>query len=345
MIICKWFLVVFFLLTGCAKDGSESPEKRENLQIAGFVYHRFGDNRYPDTNISLEDFEQQLSFLADNNFKVVSMGKAVELFYSKDTIPEKVVVITVDDAYKSFLTGAFPLLRKYNFPATLFVSTQMVGNPDYLTWNEIKMLQKNGIEIGNHSHGHHYFLNSEDGKLPEQFKKDLEKAEELFRVNLNYIPDLYAYPYGEYNSQMKNILRSKNYKVALAQNSGVIDHRSDFYALPRFPVGGNFTRFESFIEKVNMNTLAIEQKITSETNPPILKVKITDRDINTDQLQCFVDGSTDCRIIPQSDGWFTISTSQPLKNRRTLYTITAPGNNSSLWYWHSHLWVQPEIAE
>ena len=194
-----------------------------------------------------------------------------------------------------------------------------------------------------------FFLNFNKKDLPEKFKKDLNKADELFREHLNFIPQVYAYPYGEFNHQMKNVLRGENYKMAVAQNSGVTFFESDFFSLPRFPMGGIYTTFESFIEKLNMNALPVDQIVSSEhsnsNDLPLLKIKITDNNINVDQLQCFVNGSTNCRIIPQPDGWFTISYPKPLKERRTLYTITAPDRNTSKWYWHSHLWVQPEVAE
>ena len=75
------------------------------------------------------------------------------------------MAITVDDAFRSFLTGAVPLLREYGYPATLFVNSGEMDGPDYLSWEELRRLAQGGsIEIGNHSAAHGYLLDRTEGR-------------------------------------------------------------------------------------------------------------------------------------------------------------------------------------
>ena len=75
------------------------------------MYHRFEDGRYPSTSTSKENFYSQLSFLKENNFKVLPIKKLIDFFYNKKPLPPRSVFITVDDAYKSFYNYAFPILK------------------------------------------------------------------------------------------------------------------------------------------------------------------------------------------------------------------------------------------
>ncbi len=103
-----------------------------------FVYHRFNDSRYPSTNISLQDFRAHLDLLHQQEFTVLKLGQVVERLRKGVSLPQRCAVITVDDAYRSFLTDGWPLLKLYGYPATLFVTTNTVGGGDYLelagTW-------------------------------------------------------------------------------------------------------------------------------------------------------------------------------------------------------------------
>ena len=113
-----------------------------------FIYHRFGDDRYPSTNIALDVFAAQLSFLRDQGFKVLTLGAALEQLDSDGGLSERTVVLTVDDGYRSFLTGALPLLRRFGFAATLFINTDSVGRPGYMTWDDLVGLAAEGeVEV------------------------------------------------------------------------------------------------------------------------------------------------------------------------------------------------------
>lgn len=319
------------------------------FDIPIFAYHRFGDERYPSTNISDGVFEQQLKYLKENNFKVLTLGEAINLWEAGNEFPEKAVILSIDDGYLSFYTHGWPLLKKYNFHASIFIQTETVGGGDFMSWNQIREIQKAGIEIGNHSAAHSYFVNLPKDKRKKVFLKDLLASQEQFKNRLGFVPEHYAYPYGESTKGMEEILRQEGVIAATVQQSGVFSESSDPFAIPRFPMGGVFATLEGFKNKASMKALRV-LKTNPETpffseNPPSLKVEILPGSIDMEKIQFFVQGDKMeiSEINLKADPPYVILKSQKrLTGRRSLYTITAPSKDGQSWHWYSYLWVIPK---
>jgi peptidoglycan/xylan/chitin deacetylase (PgdA/CDA1 family) len=192
-------------------------------EVVVFVYHRFGNAKYPSTNISIDNFESHLSYLNESGFKMLRFSEALEYINNPaEAYEPRVACITVDDGYKTFFTNALPLLAKYETPATVFVNSESVGGGTYMTWDELRNIYKQGIEIGNHSHSHAYFLNLDEQQRSAAFKKDVLICQQEIHHNLGFYPEVFAYPYGEYDPKMAEIVRELGFKGAAAQNSGVM---------------------------------------------------------------------------------------------------------------------------
>lgn len=350
------FLFLLIAINACSQQSREQSNStsdngtdtnHDRKEVVVFVYHRFGDNKYPSTNISSELFEQHLSHLKINNFLLLSFGDAVD-YLNDSSIPyqEKVACITIDDGYKSFGENGLPLLKKYGFPATLFINSESVGGGTYLSWDELKKIHEQGIEIGNHSHSHAFFVNVPDKERKSFFKEDVKICQEAIRKNLGFVPDVFAYPYGEYDKGMKEALKELGFKAAAAQNSGVM-YQSDMFALPRFPMAGPFTALDGFKEKAAMKALRVKPKepdsnFLLSNNPPTLTLNIMTEEADLSRANCFISGGCE-KIVGNST--VQIKAQKSLGSRRTLYTVTAPSKSSKGWYWYSHLWIRPEIPE
>jgi len=329
------------------------PLSAQNDHIVCFVYHRFGDERYPSTNISSEVFREQLAYLKQNNFTVWNMGKAVDAISNGDVIPPRTVVLTVDDGYRSFYENGLPILEEFGYPATLFVNTANVGYPDFLSWQLILECRHRGIEIGNHSHGHSHFLDiSSAGERKNIFISDLVTAQTFFNDSLGFTPTLYSYPYGEYDYVMEDVLQDAGYMSAAAQYSGVLFTGSNLFEIPRFPMGGPFASLKGFIQKSQMHPIHVISKdpeqIVMHQNPPAMEITIKSDCINTEHLQCFVNGERNCITEMQEGPDFIrlkIASRNVLSGRRSLYTITAPAKDGKGWCWYSHVWVNTAIPE
>src|SRR5690606_5838390 len=107
-------------------------EANEDKEVVCFVYHRFDDDRYPTTNINTGDFKVHLQYLKDHDYAVMSLGQALD-YLKNPGEKKKVAVITIDDGYKSFYENGWPLLKKYGYPATLFINTSTVGSGSYMS--------------------------------------------------------------------------------------------------------------------------------------------------------------------------------------------------------------------
>jgi len=356
-------VIAFISLISCgpkAKDSAKQalPVRKEtnttiNLKktINCFIYHRFGDARYPSTNVPLDDFKAHLRYLKEAGFEVLSLSDAIT--YLKDSQPvKKVAVITVDDGFKSFYENGLPLLEAYHFPATLFINTETVGGNSYMDWREIKDASERGVEIGNHTHTHAFFLDMDIDERYQKFESEINLCQQLIKKHLGLHPKVFAYPYGEFDDRMKEIVKNTGFIAATAQNSGVIDNETDLLACPRFPMATGFSDISGFKLKANALPMKIagipSQHVLSGNYKPGLALMIQKNSLRLDEMQCFIQGG-DCEMTMEKksgDNYaLTIKPKQSIRNRRrTLYTLTVPDKNNQ-WYWFSHLWVNPDIKE
>jgi hypothetical protein len=116
----KMFFICLLITIGVLFDDTRSAQvlnhviTRGDKEVVCFIYHRFGDSRYPSTNTSQKDFESHLTYLKKNNFQMLTFSAAIDYLRS-DAPVRKTAVITIDDGYKSFFRNGFPLLKKFAF--------------------------------------------------------------------------------------------------------------------------------------------------------------------------------------------------------------------------------------
>ena len=153
------------------------------------MYHRFGESKYPSTNISLEQFESHLQKLAAKKYTVLPLSKIVQHFKNGTDLPDHSIAITIDDAYLSVFHEAWPRLKAMGFPFTVFVATDPVdnNNPNYMSWEQLRQLQAGGAEIGSqtktHPHMHKLSITKIDKELKNGF---LEIAQRVGNKKLYY---------------------------------------------------------------------------------------------------------------------------------------------------------------
>jgi len=251
------------------------------------MYHRFNENKYPSTNVRMEIFDKQMKMIKEFDYKFYNPN----LFISEFDNPKntKEILITIDDGFKSFYNEAWPYLKKNKIPFILFVSTEPVGKKGYMSWDEIKEIEKSEIGfIGHHSHTHEYLIDMSD----KEFINDIETATKIFKEKLGYVPKIFSYPFGEYSLYMKNYI-SKHFEVAFGQHSGVIDRNKDKFELPRFPINekyGDLKRFKSLINYAPLEYKILnpeEKKINENDNPPKLIIEFFKEQKNINNIICY----------------------------------------------------------
>ena len=297
------------------------------------MYHRFNENKYPSTNIRMDIFKQHIEIIKNSNFNFHNPNNFVRQF----NIPKlkKEILITIDDAFESFYTEAWPYLKKNKIPFILFVSTEPVGKNGYMTWKQIKEIESYDFGfIGHHSHSHEYLIDISNS----EFILDIEKSNRIFLNEIGYVPSLFSYPFGEYSKFMKDYI-SKNFKYAFGQHSGVIDLNKDKFELPRFPINekyGELKRFKSIINYFPLEYKKIypeEKMLLKNTNPPEFKVEFFHEQKNLNHINCY---SNEGNIWKKSKTNFsnytlTIEFREPFKPRRG--RINCSLNDKGKWRW------------
>tara|TARA_B100002051_G_C16702449_1_gene621792 strand:+ start:294 stop:1214 length:921 start_codon:yes stop_codon:yes gene_type:complete len=250
------------------------------------MYHRFDENKYPSTNIKMDVFKNHIKIIKDN-FEFYDPSK-LEKEFNKLKYKKK-ILLTIDDAFTSFYKNAWPYLKENKIPFILFVSTEAIGKFGYMTWDQIKEVEKEDFAfIGNHSHSHEYLINYNF----EEFKNDIDKSINNFIKNIGYNPIFFSYPFGEYSLEQKNYI-IKNFKFAFGQQSGVIDLNKDKYELPRFPINekyGEIKRFENLVKFLPLqykNLVPEDKFVRSAENPPEMYIEFFEEQRNLDLISCY----------------------------------------------------------
>ena len=232
-------------------------------------------------------FKEQINIIKKNNYHFYNPRNIDNSFENPNEV--KQVLITIDDAFSSFYENAWPYLKENKIPFILFISTEPVGKYGYMTWSQIKEIEKEDfVFIGNHSHSHEYLVKYNF----EKFKEDIDLSINIFKEKIGYNPIFFSYPFGEYSLKQKNYIKQK-FDYAFGQQSGVIDINKDKFELPRFPINekyGDLERFKFLIKLLPLQYINIEPEdklLTINNNPPKMKVNFFKEQKNLELINCF----------------------------------------------------------
>jgi len=286
----KFIISLFVLFLALTNKSPGTAINNLNVQagIITLMYHRFEENKYPSTNIKNKVFLEHLNEISKHGIDFINLANFKEIMNTK--IDKNYLLLTIDDAFESFYLNAWPILKKKEIPFILFVSTREVGNRGYMTWEQIKEIEKGNLgTIGNHSHSHEYLIDWDKKKI----LNDLNTSIEIFNDKLGYSPKIFSYPFGEYSIELKKIVSDLNFEFAFGQHSGVIDQSKDFLELPRFPINekyGNLKRFKSILQTLPFPYKSIspeERYIKVAENPPDVIINFFENLINIKNINCY----------------------------------------------------------
>ncbi|MFA5363307.1 MAG: polysaccharide deacetylase family protein, partial [Candidatus Omnitrophota bacterium] len=157
------------------------------------MYHRFG---YQKNSLSVtpENFERQLVYLKNNGYRVISLDALVQGIGQNKKFGRKTAVITVDDGWEDNYTCAYPVLKKFGFPVTIFLAVDLIGKkPEFLTWEQVKTMQKDKIGFGCHTKNHIYLPSV---KEPDRLWDEIGGCKDVLQKELGVPVDWYCYPTG-----------------------------------------------------------------------------------------------------------------------------------------------------
>jgi biofilm PGA synthesis lipoprotein PgaB len=318
-----------FWLAACTAFGADSA--------AIFLYHHVDDNTPASTSVLPSEFRAQLDYLEREGFSVLPLIDLLDALHSGRTVPERSVAITFDDAYVSILGEALPILQAHGWPFTVFVNTQAIddGYGGYLSWDELRWLR----ELPGES----------TSKWRQRVSREITAADERLRAEVgDYLIPVFAYPYGEYTSDIKAIVAEQRL-YGLGQQSGAIGPRSDFLALPRYPIATGLELEPDFALRAVSRPLPVmlvgtERHVLDigEKRPPMHLKLGRDPDIRLADLACYASGQGLMALEWQDEVMreFIARPERDLDPGRSKYNCTAPSRSQSgVYYWYGYLWM------
>ena len=216
-------------------------------KISILMYHQIGVFRRPKTHRAtfchVRRFKAQMAYLKVFGYQVISLDEALRALYSESQgkCRRHYVVLTFDDGYKNFSDYAYPVLRRYNYPATVFLVSGLVGKrakwladdgrfaPDLLDADTILALQDSGITFGSHTMTHPRLTGLDSSTLEREIIESKSSLESLLGREISY----FCYPSGLYDQAVVEKVREAGYKAALTCDRGAATSRDDPLLLPR----------------------------------------------------------------------------------------------------------------
>jgi peptidoglycan/xylan/chitin deacetylase (PgdA/CDA1 family) len=209
------------------------------------LYHQVGNNPVEQTNLDCycdeEQFEEQMSFLSESTYKVISLDELVYRISSlEDMLDDNYVVLTFDDGCSQFSKKVLPILNKYNFPSTLYPVTGCLGkiaswpkvtNPDLriITKVALKSVAKQGVNIGAHTANHIKLTSCNLDDAKEEIDNSKKMLENLLGTKIAS----FSYPHGDYNKELIALVKSLGFSNAVTCNAAPVEFNTNLFELPR----------------------------------------------------------------------------------------------------------------
>ncbi|MEG3617041.1 polysaccharide deacetylase family protein [Magnetovibrio sp. PR-2] len=319
-----------------AQDEDLAPDDGASV----VMYHRFGENDYPSTNTRLEQLDAHIQELKNGEYTLLSLGEIVRRVKAGEDFPEKSVGVTIDDAYRSVYTEAWPRFKEAGIPFTLFVATNPVdrGLSRYMTWNQIREIANDPlVTIGSQTATHLHMIDVSEA----QNRQDLDASNKRFQNELGYVPELIAYPYGEFSEDVIALSQELGFVAGFGQHSGAFGANDNIFALPRFAMNENYgdvarlrTAAQSLPVPANDMT-PTDTVVDPSNNPPPLGFTVPMDFKRMDQLACFSnhEGKLQLeRLGPRVE----VRMTAPLPKGRTRINCTMPAGKGR-WRWFGKL--------
>ena len=221
-------------------------------------------------HIRADRFEAQLNYLR-RHYKVISLAEFIEARKRNVPLPDRSVVLTFDDGYRNFLTGALPRLIARDMRVSVFLITDRIqpenqshvnewresDDETFLSWKEIKELQQHGVEFGSHTCSHRKL--SELGTV--EAERELRVSYQTIAAHLSQVTMPLAFPYGAYSEAVIATTRELPYTCALTTDAGANAPLTDLFLLRRNLIGDDDDE-ASFAARVSGLTALLQRAVT-----------------------------------------------------------------------------------
>ena len=322
------------VLAAFAMVGAAVPAGAADSAVV-IMYHRFGEAAYPSTNVTIEQFESHIRELKSGPYAVLPLPEIVARLGDGRALPERAIGLSVDDAYLSAYTEAWPRLKAAGLPMTLFVATRAVDRKlsGIMTWQQIRELAADGVSIGSQTETH---LHMPDAGAARN-RQEIERSNGRFITELGRAPGLFAYPYGEAGLAVQKIVQGAGFSAAFGQHSGVIDRGANFFYLPRFSMNESYGGLSRFRLAANALPLPVSDEtpqdpLITEVNPPPLGFTVDAGIAGLGRLTCYASHEGRARLERLGETRFEVRVNTPFPRGRTRLNCTVP-TKEGRWRW------------
>ena len=223
------------------------PKNRSSI----LMYHSVSDMSEYFSSVAVADFTRQMEYLAEKKFSVISLAELARRLKTMEPLGGS-IVLTFDDGYKDNYTNAFPILEKFGFPATIFVTTGLVGKADkrglpHLSVDELKEMEQSGlVSIEPHTKSHPKLAALALEIAREEIEGSKKDIEDLLSKSCGY----FAYPYGNFNDGTARLLKEAGFRAAVTVEEGTVGPGDDALRLKRNSIDRS-TTFAQFKGKLS----------------------------------------------------------------------------------------------
>ncbi len=327
----KSFASLFAFLP--ALFGQPAAHAPEPPVITVLCYHTYDASVKTAFNLSSRRFDEQLRYLYVQKIPVISMQQYLDHREKNTPLPERSVIITIDDGYKTAKTIAWPILKKYKFPFVLYVYPQAISRlPSALTWEDLKEMSAAGVEIQSHSLTHP--LLTHPGKAMSRadyvawLDQELQESKARLESHLGKPVTSLAYPYGGYDELIVERTRQAGYKVALTCDDQDVTGKSDALLLGRRLVfrGTSKKAFVQYFRSKPIEVAELNPRDGERTKgiPTEIRAKILNiKDIIPESAQILVDKfGKDWHVAPIDAKTGELRFIVPKKDRHGFHFVT-----------------------
>lgn len=245
--------IPLYAQTASTSSASVAPSTgRRVAHIPILIYHSVRPyypgitNLVKEYTVPPDIFDNQMKYLADNGFTVVTFDDVWAYFQNGTPLPAKPVMITLDDGWENQYVYAYPILKKYTYTGIFFIYPGAIGAKHFLKWPEVKEMVGAGMVIADHTQTHPELPRIDE---PALLKKEIAGSKGIIEKEIGRAVTDFAYPFGEYNDRAIQAVKDAGYRSARTVHTGTKADSAAPYAIDGIIITGDFNRFVSLVNK------------------------------------------------------------------------------------------------
>ena len=331
-----------------------TPLMAEQNHLPILQYHHVGESTPFSTSVTPAQLQEHMDYLTAEGFQVIDLLTGLNKIQAGEGLPDKAVAITFDDAYRDIYVAGFPILKEKGFPFTIFINSQPIvqNNRHFLNWQEMREMQAAGAVMANHTISHPYMLRKNidetDGQWLSRMQSEIFEVEALLQQHLGSTPKMLAYPYGESNEDIRQLVRDAG-MIAFGQQSGVVSIDADFTNLPRFPASGVYAKLSALKNKLNAMPMPLVDVQTAagfaDETPVDMTLTFKEGNYRLKDLTCYVAGQGQGELTWLNKQAVKVAASEAFNYGRGRINCTMPATKGNRYHWFSHVWIRPRADQ